>query len=83
MRKRLLSLLLAGTAALLALSPRGYALTPELDIISDTYCVMEAASGRVLIEKGMNKQKAPAIPSRPGPPTWPSPRGRRSACGTP
>ena len=60
MRKRLLSLLLAGTAALLALSPRGYALTPELDIISDTYCVMEAASGRVLIEKGMNKQKAPA-----------------------
>ena len=60
MRKRLLALLLAGAAAFWALSPVGYALTPELDIISDTYCVMDAASGQVLIEKGMNKQKAPA-----------------------
>ena len=60
MKNRLLSLLLAGAAAFLALTPTAHALTPELDIISDTYCVMDAASGQVLIEKGMNKQKAPA-----------------------
>ena len=60
MKKRFLALLLAGAAAFFALSPAGYALTPELDIISDTYCVMDAASGQVLIEKGMSKQKAPA-----------------------
>lgn len=60
MMKRFLSLLLAGAALFFALSPVGYALTPELDIISDTYCVMDAASGQVLIERGMNKQKAPA-----------------------
>lgn len=60
MKKRFLSLFLAGAAAFFALSPVGFALTPELDIISDTYCVMDAASGQVLIEKGMEKQKAPA-----------------------
>lgn len=60
MKKKLLSLLAAGALALCALTPSAYALTPELNIISDTYCVMDAASGQVLIEKGMNKQKAPA-----------------------
>jgi D-alanyl-D-alanine carboxypeptidase len=60
MKKKLFSLLAAGALALCALTPTAYALTPALDIISDTYCVMDAASGQVLIEKGMNKQKAPA-----------------------
>lgn len=60
MKKRVLSLLAAGAMALCALTPSAYALTPALDIISDTYCVMDAASGQVLIEKGMSKQKAPA-----------------------
>lgn len=60
MRKRLISLLAVGVMVFSAMAPMGYALTPELDIISDTYCVMDAASGQVLIEKGMHKQKAPA-----------------------
>ena len=60
MRKRLLSLLAVGVMVFSAMAPVSYALTPELDIISDTYCVIDAASGQVLIEKGMNKQKAPA-----------------------
>lgn len=60
MQKRLLSLLFTGVMVFAAMAPVGYALTPQLDIISDTYCVMDAASGQVLIEKGMSKQKAPA-----------------------
>lgn len=60
MRKRLFAFLAAGVMAFLAMAPVGYALTPGLDVISDTYCVIDAASGQVLIEKGMNKQKAPA-----------------------
>ena len=59
-KKRFLSLLAAGALLLCALTPSAYALTPPLDIISDTYCVMDAASGQVLIEKDKNKQKAPA-----------------------
>ena len=51
-KKRFLSLLAAGALLLCALTPSAYALTPPLDIISDTYCVMDAASGQVLIEKG-------------------------------
>lgn len=60
MKKRFLSLLAAGALLFCALTPSAYALTPPLDIISDTYCVMDAASGQVLIEKDKNKQKAPA-----------------------
>jgi len=60
MKKRSFLFFLIGVMVFSAMAPLGYALTPELDIISDTYCVMDAASGQVLIEKGMNKQKAPA-----------------------
>lgn len=60
MKKPFLSLLAAGALLFCALTPSAYALTPPLEIISDTYCVMDAASGQVLIEKDKNKQKAPA-----------------------
>lgn len=36
------------------------ALTPNLSIVSDAYVVVDAASGQVLIEKNMTKQRAPA-----------------------
>lgn len=36
------------------------ALTPELNIASDAYVVIDASSGQVLIEKNMSKRKAPA-----------------------
>jgi len=37
-----------------------YSETPDLNIISDTYVVIDAASGQVLIQKNMDKQKFPA-----------------------
>ncbi len=36
------------------------ALTPSLNIYSETYVVMDANTGQVLIEKDMHRQKAPA-----------------------
>ncbi len=60
MKKKFLCLFAAGIIAFCSSVPTAYALTPNLDIISDTYCVMDVASGQVLIEKNMNKQKAPA-----------------------
>lgn len=36
------------------------AVTPELNVYSDAYVVIDAASGQVLIEKNMTKRKAPA-----------------------
>ncbi len=64
MKKGTLFRLLAGLAASLivaaALPVTALGLTPDLNIYSDAYVVMDAASGQVLIEKNMNKQKAPA-----------------------
>lgn len=63
MKKGTLFRLLAGLAASLivaaALPVTALGLTPDLNIYSDAYVVMDAASGQVLIEKNMNKQKAP------------------------
>ncbi len=60
MKKRLLPFLAVVVMVFAAMAPEAHALTPQLDIISDTYCVMDAATGQILIEKGMHKQKAPA-----------------------
>lgn len=60
MKRKILCFLAAGSLALCSMAPTAYALTPSLDIISDTYCVMDAASGQVLIEKNKDKVKAPA-----------------------
>ena len=59
MKRTILCLLAVGCLFLSSLTP-AYALTPSLDIVSDTYCVMDAASGQVLIEKNKDKIKAPA-----------------------
>ena len=59
MKRTILCLLAAGCLFLSSLTPAS-ALTPSLDIVSDTYCVMDAASGQVLIEKNKDKIKAPA-----------------------
>ncbi len=42
------------------MSVSGVALTPKLSINSETYVVVDAKTGQVLIEKGMNKKRAPA-----------------------
>ncbi len=64
MVRKKFSRLLAGVAAAfiitVSLPVTAFGLTPDLTIYSDAYVVMDAASGQVLIEKNMNKQKAPA-----------------------
>lgn len=47
-------------AALLFGAATAYGVTPDLDISSDTWCVIDADSGQVLVEKDMDKKKYPA-----------------------
>ena len=64
MKKRFTRWIAAGMSGLFVLSGGSLfasaATTPNLDIASDAYVVADAASGQILIEKNMNKQKAPA-----------------------
>ncbi|MEG2087798.1 MAG: D-alanyl-D-alanine carboxypeptidase family protein [Angelakisella sp.] len=58
--KRLLATLLAAALTAATAVTTALAFTPELTIKSDAYVVMDIASGQVLIEKNMDKRKAPA-----------------------
>lgn len=64
MKKWLARLATAGIAGLLTcgvgLTPAGATTAPNLVIASDAYVVADAATGQILIEKNMNKQKSPA-----------------------
>lgn len=51
---------MASLVVMLSCTTSAGAVTPELNINSDAYVVIDAASGQVLIEKNMTKRKAPA-----------------------
>ena len=59
LKKRCMQLL-AAVLVLISLSVKAFALTPDLGIVSDTYVVMDAKTGQILLEKNKDKQKAPA-----------------------
>lgn len=59
LKKRCMQLL-AAVLLLISLPVKAFALTPDLGIVSDTYVVMDAKTGQILLEKNKDKQKAPA-----------------------